>query len=479
MIAVLKGVYKVALFSRGFNSHVPTSRFDKNGSKKRSEEKSAPITLDPQQKAIVESTANNILVIAGAGSGKTRVLTERIKYLVNERGVLPHNIVAITFTNMAADEMRDRLFDVKGIGDAFIGTIHSFANHIMKRSGEEYKIYSDEIDNEFHHRLITRYCKHITFDKYLKFKDLMNDAEVGKIDEREALSYLSPSERAELKILDRSEEEIKAEIKETGSTKYPESIKTLCKKYKVITFDELLVRADRYFRSIGAKVEHLLVDEFQDVGTLEFRFIEGLNADNYFIVGDDWQSIYGFKGGNVSLFIRLAEDSSFVPYYLTNNYRNCKEVLNIADVVINQVSKKVKKSITPIRDTQGEVTINTKSCLPQYLSQIKDSHNFKDWFILTRTNKDLFQIVEYCREAGIPCVSFKREGMSLYDLRSAMSSNKVKVLTVHTAKGLESKNVILYGKFPLICPSYMNDEEERKVMYVGVTRAEDRLIILN
>ena len=86
--------------------------------------------LDTNQEQIVNSTAKNIIVSAGAGSGKTRVLTERVKHLI-DIGVSPENIVCITFTNKAANEMRDRLADVEGIGDAFIGTIHSFANKIL------------------------------------------------------------------------------------------------------------------------------------------------------------------------------------------------------------------------------------------------------------------------------------------------------------------------------------------------------------
>lgn len=92
--------------------------------------------LDTNQEQIVNSTAKNIIVSAGAGSGKTRVLTERVKHLI-DIGISPENIVCITFTNKAADEMRSRLEDVSDIGDAFIGTIHSFANRILKASGKK------------------------------------------------------------------------------------------------------------------------------------------------------------------------------------------------------------------------------------------------------------------------------------------------------------------------------------------------------
>ncbi|NCB03829.1 MAG: hypothetical protein EOM67_16985, partial [Spirochaetia bacterium] len=98
-------------------------------------------------------------------------------------------------------------------------------------------------------------------------------------------------------------------------------------------------------------------------------------------------SIYGFKGGNVSLFLRLVEDSDFDTYYLTNNYRNSREILNLADTVISQVSRKITKSISPKIDKDGDVTIMSRNKIREALSQIDD---YRNWFVLTRTNKELF-----------------------------------------------------------------------------------------
>lgn len=461
-----------SLFSRGFNSggSIITPKPD--------------IVMDEQQLSIVCSVKKNILVVAGAGSGKTRVLTERVKYLISQ-GVPSHNIVAITFTNMAAEEMRERLADVPSIGDAFIGTIHSFANRVMSLSGQEYSLYTSEIDLKYHRELIQKYGRHISFDKYLKYCELRNDVEIGRIPEEEFDKFLSLSEKLELKMFRRSKEEIENEkeaLKEAGAREceYPESIYTLCEENGVISFDELLKRANEYFRSIGARVDHLLVDEFQDVGNLEFGFIESLNAENNFFVGDDYQSLYAFKGGNVKLFMHLVEDSNFEVYYLTKNYRNCKAVLDTAETVINQVMDKIPKEVDPVRDVEGKVEVMSKMLLPDVLRQeFYNSDDYKDWFILTRTNRDLFKVANLCSSFGIPTITFKREGLTLSELRNKINKNAIKVLTVHTSKGLESKNVILYGDFPLHTRSWVRNEDERKVMYVGVTRAEDKLIILN
>lgn len=439
------------------------------------------IVLDAQQDEAVHTRSEFALVVAGAGSGKTRVLTERVKFLL-EDGVPASNIIAITFTNMAAEEMKERLMGVDGISDVFIGTIHSFANRVMKLNGDkDYKLYNDDIDNDFHRELISKYCTNLTFDRYLEYKDIKNLVEIGKLNEEVLRDVLSPSEQAELSLIERDPDEIKAEEKLLGKEKvlFPESIRTLCIKRNVITFNELLRKATKYFRSIDAQIGHVLVDELQDVGTLEFGFIESLGADNYFLVGDDWQSIYGFKGGNVNIFLKLIEDGLFNVYYLTNNYRNSRQVLDMSQQIISQVSRKIDKVITPVYDNEGSVQIMSKFRLSEVLNTILFREDYRDWFILVRTNKDLFLLAEKCAEYGVPYTTFKREGMTLEDLRKRMNQNKVKILTVHVSKGLEAKHCILYGDFPIVCPNYRKDEEERKVMYVGVTRAIDDLYILN
>ena len=273
---------------------------------------------------------------------------------------------------------------------------------------------------------------------------------------------------------------MKEELKQFGNrVVYKECIESLCEKRNVITFNELLEMATDYFKSINAHIGHVLVDELQDVGMLEFSFIQSLQADNYFFVGDDYQSIYGFKGGNVDIFLKLIEDNLFSVYYLTNNYRNSNQVLDVATQVISQVSKKIDKVITPVYNHEGNVQIMSKAQIIPMLRRVQKDKNYRDWFILVRTNKDLFTLAEMCAEEEIPFTTFKREGMTLAELKKKMEDNKVKLLTVHTSKGLESKNVILYGNFPIFCPKYRNNEEERKVMYVGITRAIDNLYILN
>lgn len=480
-----------SLFSRGFDKK-PNRYFKSQTSTK--EEYTEPsieylksqdtspktITLDSQQDVVVHSEAKNIIVVAGAGSGKTRVLTERIRYLINDLNVPAHNIVSITFTNMAAEEMKMRLSDINTIGDAFIGTIHSFANRIMKESGEKYTLFNDELDIALHRELIQKYCENLTIERYLEYKDLSALVAVGKASENALRDFFTPSENSDYGMLHYSADVVYEDIKNETHYTYGESIKTLCKKRGIITFDELLIKARAYFEKIQARLEYVFVDELQDVGTLEYNFIKSLNAENYFFVGDDYQSIYSFKGGNVSIFKGLVNDPNFTPYYLTNNYRNGTEILMLADHVISQVDSRIEKTITPISTEEGQYSIMPKRNILSVLSNLKyHIKDYTEYFLLVRTNKELFEMTDRCDEIGLPYVTFKREGMTLADLNKKMKQNAIKILTVHTSKGLEVDNVILYGNFPINVPYYRKNDEERKVMYVGITRARKSITILN
>lgn len=450
---------------------MPLNIFNRGFSRREIPQEQLHITLDKQQERAVHTTENQVLVVAGAGSGKTRVLTERVKYLL-EKGVPPCNIIAITFTNLAADEMKERLKSVEGIGDCFIGTIHSFANRVMSLTDVSYKLLTSEAQIDIYKELIQKYCMHLTFDRYLDYYDMQQKYELGYVSEAEVNSFLTVSEATEYRFLSK-------DIPVTDD--YPETVSTVAKSRGYITFDELLELAISYFKENKIEPEHVLVDEFQDVGTLEFNFVYSLEAKNYFFVGDDWQSIYGFKGGNVELFLKLIQSGEVTVYYLTNNYRSAKKIIDMGNTIISQVGNKIEKDITCLSDKEGTVTVMSKAYGIETMIQNLRNKDvpFKDVFVLARSNKDMFMLRDTLLAEGIPCDTFKREGMSLVELNNMMNRNSVKVLTVHTSKGLEANTVYLYGNFPVHCPHYLKNEEERKVMYVGVTRAKEHLYILN
>ena len=412
--------------------------------------------LDKYQQEIVNSNEPRIIVEAGGGAGKTRTLIERIKRLLND-GVPACNIVAITFTNMAAEEMKERLIDVPGIGDCFIGTIHSFANKIFKNSNENYQLFTEEIQDQFMNVLISLYAKHLSMDKYLIYKDTKKKIDMGILEEGELSIILTSGELYELRVF----------LGEITDNSYPQNVNTLCKKHNIITFDELLKRTAEYFKSINGKIEYLFVDEYQDIGPLEKKFFIALNADNYFYIGDEKQAIYAFKGGNVSYFINLMKSDKWKTYYLNNNYRCGEKIIDIANEVIVQADDILNVRSKCMSGKQGEVKIDSKYKIDLYLRNIKD---YKNWFLLVRTNKDLVKLENKLIDLKVPYVSFRKGEMTLNEMRQCMAEDKVKLLTIHTSKGLESPNVLLWGNFPIRQKPYLRNNDEIKVLYVGITR---------
>lgn len=422
------------------------------------------IKLDAEQTAAVHATDKNVIVVAGAGSGKTRVITERIKYLLTS-GVDPSSIVAITFTNMAADEMKARLKDVPNLGDAFIGTLHSFANRIYKNSGETYSIMNEEMEQLIMEEIcnLPKYKGQLTIRRYLQYKDMEKKADLGQVDESAPMNMLEPSERNVLYTCQGDFDRIRH-------------------RDKIITFDELLMYTESYFRAIGASCDHVLVDEFQDIGSLEWGFIKGLKAEHYFLVGDDYQAIYGFKGGNVDIFKSMVNrpKTGFTTYFLQNNYRSRRQIVEFAEKIIQQCSSRIHKKANVKADGIGYVSIDRKQNTGAIVKLLKDDRqNWRDWFVLTRSNKEAYQLADLFDDEGIDYAFLRRSDMTLDELNEALKKNLVKIMTVHSAKGLENKKVILYGNFPVKPPVYFKNEEERRVMYVGITRAIEELHLFN
>lgn len=421
--------------------------------------------LDKNQQEIVDSNEPRIIVEAGAGSGKTRVLIERVKRLLKD-GVEPSNMVCITFTNMAAEEMKERLVGVPGIGDCFIGTIHSFANKIFKNSNIEYKLFNEEIQDQFMSVLIALYGKFLTMPVYIKYKDYAKKVDMGLMEEEDIERFIDPNALYEIKVF----------LKNYRDKNYPENMNILCKRHNVITFDELLERTTKYFKEIDGKVEYLFVDEFQDIGPLEKKFFQALNADNYFYVGDEKQALYAFKGGNVNFFLNLIKSPKWKTYYLKNNYRCGQAILELATRVIVQADDVISYESICKSGKVGNTIVDSKYNIDNYLKSIT---NYKDWFVLVRTNKDLVKLEAKMREFEIPYVSFRKGEMTLDQMRNCMAEDKVKLLTIHTSKGLESPNVLLWGNFPIRQKPYLRNNDELKVLYVGITRGIDQTIVLN
>lgn len=425
------------------------------------------LKLDSNQEAAVHTKAKNAIVVACAGSGKTRVLTERVRHLIVNEGVDPSDIVAITLTNQAADEMSMRLYDVPGIQGAFIGTIHSFAYNILRYLGYKFSILSDEMDYKLHMELIQKYCKYLKKEEYEKYRTYLLAYKLGLADEDNMLKGISHNSLEELTYIEGDK----------IHPNYPETIKSLCRARGIIQFDDLL----RFVVNSGCniKIKHLLVDEFQDIGTLEYEFITKFDVEHKFFVGDDWQSIYSFRGSNLEIFKALCKDPTFTMYQLTTNYRSCRAIIKFSNRIISY-NKGIDKDVTWDRIDNGAIIYKDgDKGLLEILDDIKRVGNFKDYFLLARSNKEVVYLTGLLGNLGIPYAIFKREGMSSSDIKLLMFENSIKVMTIHASKGLECRNVILYGKYgnPGATCTRLKPEEIR-VYYVAATRAMNTLYIV-
>lgn len=295
--------------------------------------------LNEKQLEAVLDTEGYVLVFAGAGSGKTAVLTTRIAHLVKAKGIRPENILAITFTNKAADEMKERLNGLIGdCGNMWVSTIHSMCVRILRNSigrlqgyDKNFSIYSETDKNNVIKRIIA--AMNLDSDKYLKnakylISDCKNkDLDAGDLKRRTDLRDAS----AYAQIYYAYEEELR--------------------RSNALDFDDLLVKTyhlledDAEVRSYYSdKFQYIHIDEFQDTNEIQLAIAKLLSAEhgNLFVVGDDDQSIYGWRGAEIHNILDFEHTFRGAKVYkLEQNYRSTKNILDLANTIIagNSVRK--------------------------------------------------------------------------------------------------------------------------------------------
>ena len=338
------------------------------------------------QKEIIEAKDKNICVLSSPATGKTAILTGRVKYLL-ENGVDLGGIVVFNFTNAAAEEMRKRIGDIGK--NCFINTVHAYAYYLLVKNGIDTSSAINEED----------------FDEFFHLIQL-----------------------------------------------HPEVIEP---------------------------VEYLLLDEAQDSNLSQFQFIlKMIKPEHCFIVGDLKQSIYCFdqkRPARPDILAAIANDSQFTLYELNENYRNGPSILRFAKRIIrgNLLGDDYELYDNSVCMNSSELDYVTEvEYRPSYvINFIKDIPPFGSWFILARKNEQVDDIVSYLTRAEIPCDTFKRSQITSEEFIEKMNRDTVKVLTVHSAKGLEADNVMVVG-----VGKWARDPQERRVAYVAATRARKRLI---
>ena len=351
-------------------------------------------TLNEPQREAVLHTDGPLLILAGAGSGKTRVLTHRIAYLIEEMGVNPWNILAITFTNKAAGEMRQRVDDLVGFGSEsiWVSTFHSMCVRILRRFidrlgyDNRFTIY----DTDDQKTLMKAVCKKV-------------DIDTKQFKERMLLSVIS-SAKNEMILPEEFEMNAGGDFAQLKIAKVYREYEAQLKANNALDFDDLLVKTVQLLQTqpdvrenYQERFRYIMVDEYQDTNTVQFKLVSLLAGKyrNLCVVGDDDQSIYKFRGANIRNILDFEKeypDAKVIK--LEQNYRSTENILNAANGVISNNKGRKDKTLWT---ANGE---GQKICLKQFdtaydeaefiaediKKEVRDGASYNDSAVLYRTN---------------------------------------------------------------------------------------------
>lgn len=368
--------------------------------------------LNEAQYEAVTADSPNLLVLAGAGSGKTRVLVHRIAWLIQEHGVSPHSIMAVTFTNKAAREMRGRLEETLGINTRgmWVGTFHGLAHRFLKAHFMQAKLPQNFqiLDSDDQLRIVKRIYQGLNID-----------------DSR------WPPKQAQFFINAQKDEGIRAQFVEQGHDPYQKTMHQIystyeeeCQRGGMVDFGELLLRAHELLRDnpellrhYQDRFRHVLVDEFQDTNTIQYAWLRVLTGGLVPVtaVGDDDQSIYGWRGAKIENIHRFGQDFPHChTVRLEQNYRSSSTILDAANSVIAHNSDRLGKSLwtsdgegEPISlysayNEQDEARFIVDTIQSQLSNKSDTEYKRTDMAILYRSNAQSRILEEALLRANIP-----------------------------------------------------------------------------
>lgn len=371
-------------------------------------------SLNDKQKEAVIDDSKHLRIIAGAGSGKTRVLTMRIAYLIEQKHINPKNVLAITFTNKAANEMKNRISEMLGeAGDgAFISTIHSLCVRILK---EEIGVFGYPrnftiVDGDDQKTILKEAYKEFNIDK----KDLSYGS---------ALDYIANCKYEELsyeKALDQAYGEKKLVDKANVYKYYDERLKSLY----ALDFDDLILFTVRLFKlhkdilkKWSSKFIYIHVDEFQDIDKTQYELIKLLSSthDNVYVVGDPDQTIYTWRGADVNIIVNFDKDFKNTKTIILNqNYRSTNNILEGANSLIKYNKSRVPKDLFSengdgdkiVHKTLPDETSEAYYVVSCIQSLLKQGYEYNDIAILYRSNYLSREVEKVFIENRIPYVIY-------------------------------------------------------------------------
>ena len=368
-------------------------------------------TLNDKQKEAALYVEGPLLILAGAGSGKTRVITNRTAYMIKEKGINPFNILAITFTNKAAGEMRERINDIVGYGaeSIWVATFHSTCARILRR-------YIDRIGYD------TSYTIYDTDDVKSVINDIIKRFEINtKYTSARALINCISSCKNEMITANQFARDNAGDFGMNDYVRVYKEYEEVLKKSNALDFDDLLLKTVELFtrcpdvlESYQERFKYIMVDEYQDTNTVQFELVR-LLADKYkniCVVGDDDQSIYKFRGANIRNILDFEKhypDAKVVR--LEQNYRSTQIILDVANAVIKNNSGRKEKSLWTKKENgervhlrQFETGYEEAEYIASEISKnvANGSVNYRDNAVLYRTNAQSRLLEEKFILFGIP-----------------------------------------------------------------------------
>ncbi|MCC7574393.1 ATP-dependent DNA helicase UvrD2 [Candidatus Woesearchaeota archaeon] len=458
--------------------------------------------LNDEQKKAVVTPSKNVVCVAGAGSGKTRVLTKRVEFLIKYRGVNPSRILAITFTRKARQEMMYRL-ESSGITNARVETFNSFCEKVLRLHND--LIYDKPV------RVMSFKDKIVGIRRALQEQGLnLRDAlsiyfsyaqRRGKTDDQLAAIFMNDcflaldTFKARGGLVDFSKDA------PSSSLRSAQLLYNTCKELEeymaergLRDFSDQLLDALSFFRnnsSLVPEFDHILIDEFQDVNSSQMDLVELLNSENLFCVGDPRQSIFGWRGSDIKFIMEFEQSHDDVEViFLRKNYRSQKLLVQFMNLAIKKLNMPDLESVL---EEEGFLKLlKFKSEEEEHLFVLQailgSEIPREEIFVLARTNKTLNEFSRLLKNNNVSHVVKSDEQIKKVDAKKG----EVTLATVHAIKGLESELVFVLGcnsmNFPcktsehpvaelIKIKDYDKEEEERRLFYVAVSRAKKKLVM--
>jgi DNA helicase-2/ATP-dependent DNA helicase PcrA len=365
-------------------------------------------SLNPAQREAVTAPSSSMLILAGAGSGKTRVLAHRIAWLVKIEQVSPHSILAVTFTNKAALEMRGRIETLLRVPTSgmWMGTFHGLAHRLLRRHAREAGLPEtfQIMDSDDQYRLLRRLLKSLNLDEARwppkQAQWFINAQKDEGRRARHMVESYDPFDRQLLRIYQAYEE--------------------LCERSGLVDFAELLLRAHELLRDSSElkahyrqRFRHVLVDEFQDTNAIQYAWLRLLTEaqDNLFVVGDDDQSIYGWRGAKVENIFRFQEDyPGHRLIRLEQNYRSTGNILKAANALIAHNQGRLGKTLWTADGSGEQIAVyaafneqdEAYFVIERLRQWIREGHARSEAALLYRSNAQSRVFEEKLVAAGIP-----------------------------------------------------------------------------